>query len=526
VTGRRRALGCVLLLLAVIAGCDSAPAATTTSTSPTSTTSSTTTLPAVSSTTMSPAPPAPIAWHPCDGSFRCGSLPVPVSYSDPSEGDIQLAVVELPAQGPDPVGDLVMNPGGPGGSGVSFLEEAYTEFPTSLRSAFNLVSFDPRGIGASEPVVCLPPSGIRQLVALPPAPESPAQVNEVVGFTRRFDAGCAASVPHDVLENLSTSVTAQDMDRLRAALGQEKLTYLGFSYGTYLGAVYAQLFPTHVRAMVLDGALDPAISTVTLEEQQAEGFEQDLHDFLDWCGSSRKCGAISSSGDPYEAFELFMEHFAGGGTLSARLAPDFGGTQTVDLGVFILAVVTGLYSPSSWPELGTALSQAENGDGYLLALFADEYAGQQGNGSFSNIVSAEAAIGCLDRPSPSGLSTYQQLATQLAALSPDFGAALAWGSLECAYWPIPPTGAPFTVHAPGLPPVLVVGSTRDPATPYVWAQELAAQLPGAVLLTRDGDGHTAYPYSSCVRSWVDGYLTSLTLPPAGTVCASDGNGLP
>jgi pimeloyl-ACP methyl ester carboxylesterase len=351
-------------------------------------------------------------------------------------------------------------------------------------------------------------------------------VNEVVAATKRFDAGCAASVPHDVLENLSTAVTARDLDRLRAALGQDQLTYLGFSYGTYLGAVYAQLFPTHVRAMVLDGALDPAISTVTLEEQQAEGFEQDLHDFLAWCGTSGQCGAISSSGDPYQSFELFMEHFAGGGTLTAQLSPDFGGTQTVDLGVFLIAVVTGLYSPSSWPELGTALAQAEDGNGNLLAIFADEYAGQQDNGSFSNIVSAEAAIGCLDRSSPSSLGTYQQLATQFATLSPDFGAALAWGSLECAYWPIPPTGSPFTVTAAGLPPVLVVGSTRDPATPYEWARELTAQLPGAVLLTRDGDGHTAYPYSSCVRTWVDGYLTTLTLPPPGTVCASDGNGLP
>jgi hypothetical protein len=189
-------------------------------------------------------------------------------------------------------------------------------------------------------------------------------------------------------------------------------------------------------------------------------------------------------------------------------------------------VITGLYSPSTWPQLGAALAQTESGNGYDLALFANLYAGANENGTYSNIISAEVAISCLDRPTPTGLSTYKSLASEFATTAPDFGPSEAWGSLSCAYWPIAPTARPFRVHAPGIPPIVVVGSTHDPATPYSWAKSVASQFPGAVLLTRTGDGHTGYAYSSCIRSWVDQYLITLQLPPAGTVCASDGAGLP
>lgn len=519
----RRAAGGLLVLSAALASCAS-PAAHAGSTSTTS--SSTTTTAPAGDTGGGGLPAAKISWTSCQGRFECGKLAVPISYSDPSEGVLHLAVIELPATGANPVGDVVLNPGGPGASGLQFLEQSVGEFPAALRGHFNLVSFDPRGIGASEPVTCLPPAGIRALVALPPAPVTPAQESTVEAATRRFVAGCVASVPHDVLENLSTAVTARDLDRLRVALGQAKLTYLGFSYGTFLGATYAQLFPTHVRAMVLDGAVDPALDTQDFEEQQAAAFEQDLHDFLSWCGGSGLCGTISTSGDPQRTYEQLIARFAGGMTEPAAVPPSFGGPQTVTYGIALLGVLTGLYSPSSWPDLGAALTQAEQGNGLDLALFADLYAGQQEDGSFANIVSAETAISCLDRPVPQGIATYEAFARHLATVAPDFGAAEAWGSLSCTYWPVPPTGGPFTVHAPGLPPVLVVGSTHDPATPYRWAQELTAQLPGGELLTRTGDGHTAYTNSSCVRSWVDRYLTTLALPPPRTVCASDGSGLP
>jgi pimeloyl-ACP methyl ester carboxylesterase len=533
VTRRSAAATALAAVALLLAACSSSPAPRAASTTAATSTTTTTTV-APSTTTTVPAgttgsgtiPPATITWSACDLRFECGTLAVPVSYGDPAEGVIHISVIELPSAEPDPIGDVVLNPGGPGASGIQYLEQSWTGFPLSLRDRFTLVSFDPRGIGASDPVVCEPPAGIRALVALPPAPVGTSQVDEVVAATRRFVAGCVASLPHDALANLATSVTARDMDRLRVALGQSKLTYFGYSYGTYLGAVYADLFPAHVRAMVLDGALDPADTAVQIEQQQGAAFEVDLHDFLDWCHTAGQCGAISTASDAYTAFEQLMGRFEAGRSESAALPAAFGGTQTVDYGVALLGVLTGLYGPDSWPDLGQALVEAESGNGTDLGYLADYYAGQQNDGSFANIVSANNAINCLDRPNPTGIATFESLAAEFEKTAPDFGGTEAWGSLTCAYWPIPPTGAPFTVHAPGLPPLLVVGSTHDPATPYIWAQALAAQLPGARLLTRTGDGHTAYIFSSCIRTWVDRYLTTLALPPAGTVCASDGNGLP
>lgn len=525
-----RLAGTGLLAALLLAGCSSGGPRTAGSTSsgPAGSTATATTPPATgaSGTTTTVAGPAvrPISWSSCDGMFECGTLPVPISYRDASEGTIDLSVVELPAVSAHPIADVVLNPGGPGASGVAFLEQGWSQF-SALHQDFTLVSFDPRGIGGSSPVVCEPPAGIRALLALPPVPETAGQVAEVVAATKRFVAGCAASVSRDVLANLSTADTARDLDRLRQALGQRRLTYFGYSYGTFLGATYAQLFPTHVRAMVLDGVFDPSISTVALETQQAEAFETDLHDFLAWCGRNSSCGPISASGHPEATFEQLMGRFAAGMTEPATLPADFGGDERVDYGIAELGVLTGMYSPDSWQSLGQALTLAEEGDGTDLAYFADEYAGQQQDGSFQNIVSAEAAISCLDRSSPSGLATYERLAAQLGAVAPDFGGAEAWGSLICSYWPVPPTSEPFDVHAPGLPPVLVVGSTHDPATPYRWAEALVSQLPGSVLLTRTGDGHTAYSFSTCIQGWVNRYLTTLSLPPAGTVCASDA-GLP
>jgi pimeloyl-ACP methyl ester carboxylesterase len=473
-------------------------------------------------------PRATLTWTSCGGgAFQCADLAVPLSYSNQGAGTIEIAVVRLPPTGSDPIGNIVINPGGPGASGVQFLEGSWQSFPAPLRARFGLVSFDPRGIGESAPISCLSPTAIRAYIGIDPSPVSAPQVQSVVVADKEFVARCEHQVPPALLDNVSTVDTARDMDRLRAALGEAKLTYFGYSYGTYLGTVYAELFPSRVRAMVLDGALDPALGTVAFESQQAVGFENDLSDFLDWCKTTPQCGPISSSADPHSTFEALMKRFQDGLVLPADGVPvSSGGAQQVDYGVAEIGVIGGLYSPSSWPELGQALSQAESGNGTGLAENAQYYAGAQQDGQYSNIISANTAIWCLDRPVPEGIAEYEALARQLTAIAPDFGGEEAWGSLPCAYWPVRPTGAPARVSAPGLAPVLVIGSTRDPATPYQWAQALTSQLPRAVLLTRVGDGHTAYEFSSCIVSWTDRYLLTLALPPAGTVCQSSGAGLP
>lgn len=469
---------------------------------------------AASETATPPARPA-LVWHACDTRFRCATLRVPLEYAHPSRGSLRLAVVELESTGAHPVGDLVMNPGGPGASGVQFLEQA--SFPAALRSEFDLVSFDPRGVGESDPVTCEGASGVRQLLGLDPAPSTPSQIGAVVRATRGFDAACADHTPRALLADVGSAATVEDMDRLRQALGQSKLDYLGFSYGTYLGELYAERYPSHVRAMVLDGVFDPALSTQALDAQQAEGFQRDLDDFFAWCPTDSACATELPKG-PKVALDDVLASLAAGRRLVGELKPRYGGTQPVTLGVAETALAGSLYSEQSWPDLAEALAEAGSGDGTLLLAIADSYEGLQPNGSFGNQLAANTAINCLDRPSPTRLSSYVRLASRLARLAPDFGASEAWGSLACAYWPVHPEGVVGPIHAPGSPPILVVGSTGDPATPYSWAQSVAHQLVHARLLTRDGPGHTAYFFSACVRSDVDRYLVTLVLPPEGAVC--------
>ncbi len=458
-----------------------------------------------------------LSWHPCDTHFRCSGLSVPVDYSDPSGAHLRLALVELPATSAHVIGDLVMNPGGPGGSGVQFLES--TTFPAALRSSFNLVSFDPRGIGQSDPVSCEGASGLRSLIALDPTPQTAGEVAVVARAWKTFDRSCTEHTPTALLENVGTRDTVQDLDRIRAALGAPELDYMGFSYGTYIGELYAQMFPSHVRAMVLDGVVDPALSTATMIEQQAEGFETDLGDFFAWCPGNKTCARELPQGAK-AAYEELFGRFAAGDDLLVDLRAQYGGKQEVTLGVAELALVSSLYSDQTWPYLATALAQGLAGNGVLFVALAYALEGLMPDGSFANLIAAGTAINCIDRPYPPQVSAYEALAARLVKVAPDFGAADAWSNVACAYWPIPAEGKTGPVHADGSPPILLIGSTDDPATPYVWAQAMARQLAHAELLTRTGPGHTGYMYSTCVQRWTDRYLATLEMPPPGTVCAS------
>ena len=283
----------------------------------------------------------------------------------------------------------MLNPGGPGESGVQFLQEAFSEFPGTLRARFNLVSFDPRGIGGSAPVVCTSPAGLRRWLAVNPAPVTQAAISTVVAAVKVFDAGCAAHVPRDVLASLSTAVTAHDMDRLRAALGQGKLDYLGFSYGTFLGALYAEAFPDHVGHMVLDGAIDPALPNSVLDLQQANAFELDLHDFFAWCPTNATCKR-ELPGGAESTYDRIIGHLKSGATLPADLTAALGGTQQVNYAVVLTGVISSLYTTTYWPYLAQGLAQAATGNGSVLAELAYSYAGFNANGTASNLLSASS----------------------------------------------------------------------------------------------------------------------------------------
>jgi pimeloyl-ACP methyl ester carboxylesterase len=305
---------------------------------------------------------------------------------------------------------------------------------------------------------------------------------------------------------------AEDMDDIRAAVGDPKLTYLGFSYGTLLGATYASLFPTHIRALALDGAIDPAIDEATMGADQAAGFEQDLDDFLAWCTAS--C-AFQPRGAP--TLRVAFDRLVAG--IRAHPLPGSGG-RTVGPGEAFVGIIAPLYDRQAWPVLAAELAAAQRGDGAPLLAQNDTYVERHPDGTYDNEEVANAAVNCLDHPTLP-VAQLQSLAAATERQSPYFGAPLIWDSITCDSWPVPAVSRPGPLHAPGAPPILVLGSTGDPVTPYVWAQHLAAELGSGVLVTRHGDGHAAYPFSQCVRGIVDAYLVTGAVPsPAAADCSS------
>jgi pimeloyl-ACP methyl ester carboxylesterase len=423
-----------------------------------------------------------------------------------------MALDRKPASG-SKLGSLLVNPGGPGASGVDFLPEAVAMMPKSLLQRFDVVGFDPPGVARTAPVTCLDPAGLDRYFHLDPSPDTPQSVAATIAEDRQYAAGCESRSGAE-LPYVSTVDAAMDMDYIRQAVGDAQLTYLGFSYGTFLGATYAELYPTRVRAMVLDGAIDPSLGVVQGLNEQSAAFDADLTSALNACASSASC-PWRPAGDPVQAFEQLLQQ--------VRIHPlnVKNSSRTVGPAEIFYGAAATMYSTSTWGDLYTALAQAQAGDGRdFLALF-DFYVGRSSNGTYDNEFEANAAINCLDSAAPS-ISQIEADAPAARAAAPVFGVADLYSELGCSVWPVPATGRPQPIRAAGSPPIVVVGSTGDPATPYSEAQALAGELQHGVLLTRLGDGHTGYPYSACIRKYVDSYLTDLTVPPAGIRCPSSG----
>jgi pimeloyl-ACP methyl ester carboxylesterase len=454
-----------------------------------------------------------VSWRPC-GAIECGSLSVPRDETRPAGAQITLALGRLPATGRR-IGVLFTNPGGPGGSGIEFLRAAAAVFPPEIRRAFDIISWDPRGVGASAPVTC--GDDLDAFYAVDRSPDNAGEIRANVDAARAFVAACRASSAK-LLPFLSTSATASDMDAIRVAIGEQQITYVGFSYGTYLGALYAQRFPTHVRAMVLDGAVDPSLSYNDATVQQAQGFERQLNAFFDACRVDRACG-FASGADPRAAFESLARDV----DAEPQFAEIDGEQRTLGPGEFDIGVATALYGGvQGRPALAAALAQTAGGLGNKLLELSDQYTGRSVGGRYTNETAALYAIGCLDGPSPPTVAAVEQLAARATAVAPHFGAATVWLGLPCTFWPAPAPRASSAIEARDAPPIVVVGTTGDPATPYAWAQSLARQLGSGHLLTFDGAGHTAYGRgSSCIDHAIDRYLLRLTVPVDGTRCRAD-----
>jgi pimeloyl-ACP methyl ester carboxylesterase len=450
---------------------------------------------------------APVAWSPCQHGLQCGSLTVPLDYADPAGLQITLALARHPAEDPQTrLGSLVLNPGGPGGSGIDDLPAELAVMTPGLLERFDVVSFDPRGVDRSAPVSCGEPVATAAAGLLPdPAPASSAARQAAFANDKAYAVQCARASGL-LLGFVGTIDAARDLDRIRAALGDAQLTYIGHSYGTLLGLTYAKLFPTRVRAMVLDGVNDPALPTTDMVVDQAVGFEQVLDDFFRWCTTSGSC-TWRPAGDPLQALLSMAD--------SVRAAPlPAGGGRQAGPGELYTAVLSSLYSPSGWGRLGAALAEAQRGNGAAIVSMSDAYDTENG----PNSVDAENAVSCLDHPVPTDPSVYPQLAGAAAARAPFFGPMLIWGLLQCAVWPTPPDRTPAPVTATGAPPILLVASSGDPATPHAWASAVQGELAKSVLVTWQGVSHVAYYYSPCVRAIDQAYLLDGTLPANGTVC--------
>lgn len=467
-------------------------------------------VPAVSSTTTTttPGPPiTPVSWAPCQNGLQCGTVAVPLDYFSADSPTIQIAVARHPAEDPaQRIGSLVINPGGPGGSGVDDLPTELRVLTAGLLQRFDIVSFDPRGVDRSSPVTCGESGGGADQGQIPdPAPTTAADRHTLLANDQAYAQQCEQASGGS-LPFVGTVDVARDLDRIRMALGDAQLTYVGHSYGTLLGLTYAQMFPTHVRAMVLDGVIDPAVSAQQMVTDQAVGFENVLGQFFSWCRSS---GCPWQEGaDPLQSLLA----------LNARLVSSpipAGSGRQVGPGELFTAVLSALYSPSGWARLATALSLAESGNGAQLVSMTDTYETENG----PNAVDADNAVSCLDHPAPGAVDGYPQLASGAGAQAPFFGPALMWGLLQCAVWPTPPTRTVGPVTAQAAPPILLVSSSGDPATPHKWAQSVESELAHAALVTWQGVSHVAYFYSACVRSIDQAYLLDGTLPANGTVCS-------
>ncbi|MCS0601037.1 alpha/beta hydrolase [Streptomyces sp. LP11] len=461
-------------------------------------------------------------WRDCGApGFQCATVKAPLDYDHPGAGDVRLAVSRKKATGKaKPLGSLLVNPGGPGGSAVGYLQQyAGIGYPADVRARYDMVAVDPRGVARSEPVECLDGRRMDAFTQTDTTPDDQRERDALVTADKDFAESCGTHSAR-LLRHVSTVEAARDMDIVRAALGDRKLNYVGASYGTFLGATYAGLFPERVGRVVLDGAMDPTLDARRLNLDQTAGFETAFQAFAKDCVRRSDCPLGGRATTPAQVGAHLKAFFR---KLDAHPVPahDADGRELGE-SLATTGVIAAMYDEGTWPQLREALASAmDKNDGAGLLALADSYYERDAKGRYSNLMMANAAVNCLDSPPAfSGPDEVREALPSFEKASPVFGTGLAWASLSCTYWPVRATGEPHRIEARGAAPIVVVGTTRDPATPYRWAQSLAGQLSSGRLLTYAGDGHTAYGRgSTCVDSAINTYLLHGTPPPAGKRCS-------
>ncbi|OIJ63110.1 alpha/beta hydrolase [Streptomyces mangrovisoli] len=441
--------------------------------------------------------------------WQCATMRAPLDWSKPDGSTIGIALIREKADGSPGkrIGSLLFNFGGPGGSGISTMP-SYAAIVPQLRERYDLVSWDPRGVGASEGVRCRSDKDIQTAESIDVTPDTPAEEKAYFADATSFGKGCERAAG-SLMAHVSTTDTARDMDLMRQVLGDKQMHYFGISYGTELGGVYAHLFPKNVGRLILDAVVDPSADAVGHAENQARGFQRALNDYLKSTGQ-----------DPEQGSQKIVDLLK---RIDAKPLPASSGrklTQTLAL----TGIVLPLYSRTSWPTLTSALDSAEHGDGSELLALADDYNERDASGHYATTTHSQRVISCLDdkqRPTP---EQTKKLLPTFEKISPVFGDFLGWDTAGwCHDWPVAGEYDTPEVSAPGAAPILLVGNTGDPATPYEGARKMADELGKGVgvELTWKGEGHGAYGNGSdCVDSTVDAYLLKGTVPKDGKVCSS------
>ncbi len=486
---------------------------------------------ATTSASAAPTEPTaePIEWTDCDEllqpllagrpgserglSFECGQVTVPISYDEPGGERLPLRLVRAvhPAQ-TERIGSLMINPGGPGASGLDAALGLALTLPEDVLRRFDLVGFDPRGVASSSPVMCIPDRLKDRIVAAEPQPTSTEQLDDAFALAEEVAEGCAERYESPAaLGAFNTVDTARDMDLLREALDEEQLTYLGYSYGTTLGSTYAELFPERVRAFVLDAAVDPDGDLRTAAEATAAGLEAGFDAFAQNCASL--IAGCPLGPDP----RIFLDELMLQASQSPIPSAEEGSTRLATTGVVLTAVQAALYDTRTWPQLSQSLAAARAGDAAGLFSLADSYSGRLEDGTYSNQLDANVAVTCADTDERIESDEVRALAVEWDAKYPLFGAGAAAGLYTCTPWEADRTPLPER-DAEGSAPILVVGNAGDPVTPLPGAVDLAEDLTDGVLLTWQGQGHTSYPKTPCVTDAVNAYLIDLVVPLDGLTC--------
>jgi pimeloyl-ACP methyl ester carboxylesterase len=468
---------------------------------------------------LGPQATTPLRWQPCGRDFECASLRVPVDYSVAGGDAVRIAVTRRLAEDPARrIGALVVNFGGPGDPGTTTLRDAARDLPVAVRQRFDLVSFDPRGSGRSRPVDCVDDTTFEQAWSDDRTPDTDAELPQ-------FYDGSAFSVDlvGDCVERfgpwlarVGTRNVARDLDHLRAALAEPKLTFLGYSYGTVIGAVYAQEFPDRVRALVLDSAVDLSSSMEVQQRANAAGFERALQEFLADCGAQERC-AFAPRDDPAESLEDLRRQ------LESGMRVDTPGGRSVGITELYFALLAALYTPDAWPFLAQSLQDAVvDRDGTGLEALSDAYAGRNDDGTYSNFREVLGVIVCDDQPEPLvSFDSFRESYASFARDYPFFGPLLGGSPLGCDPRLPRPRDDEIVgdVRTTEAPPILIIGTTQDPATPYRGARDLRRRLGGSRVLTVDGTRHGGYAQGNpCVDLIVDRYLIARRLPGPGTRC--------